>query len=298
MAYPQKGMGKSGALSMMEAVSPYVKIYRAPASRQPAATPSMDRGADPKLILVAAWMDAVDAHIAKYVNKYMEMYPSSDIIVLKRPFLHTVKTQEPSRAMKPVPPLIRELLPNPSTTKPELLIHLLSNGGTSSLRDTATQWARSASPGSPAQLPLHVTIFDSSPGTMTAMGNIRVVYTFIKTPWVRIILLPLLWIINAITFLWFGLIDPPDPPARSNIAMNDRDKMHEVRRTYMYSKQDQLVEWRDVERHAAEARRKGFEVRMERWEKGAHVSLVRVDEERYWRIVRETWAGPLNQTVR
>ena len=281
---------KNGALSAFTSVSPLIKVYRAPQRKKQDSKPS--NVADPKLILVCAWMDAIDAHIAKYVNKHMKMYPTSDIVVLKRPFMHTLPSQTSRAAMKPVPDLIRELLPNASTKKPEMLIHFFSNGGTSSLRDTAEHWAQSAPSGSPTHLPLHISIFDSAPGTMTTMGNIRATQTGMKPAWLQTAIIPLLLILNAITFFWYGYIDPPSPIERSNIAMNDRDKMREVRRAYMYSKQDPMVRWQDVEAHAADARRKGFEVRTERWEKGGHVALVRVDEERYWEIVRETWQGP------
>ena len=66
-------------------------------------------------------------------------------------------------------------------------------------------------------------------------------------------------------------------------------------RTYVYSAEDEMVEWRDVERHAAEARQARGEadttvpVRTERFHGSSHVAHVRLEPERYWRIVDETW---------
>jgi len=68
----------------------------------------------------------------------------------------------------------------------------------------------------------------------------------------------------------------------------------EVRRTYIYSEADALVDWRDVESHAAAAVEKGLpsaNVRLEKFEGSMHVAHARADEGRYWRVVRETWEG-------
>ena len=63
----------------------------------------------------------------------------------------------------------------------------------------------------------------------------------------------------------------------------------------MYGTGDEAVDWRDVEKHAAEARMilgdEGGKVRLERFEGGRHVAHVRVDAERYWRVVKEAWEG-------
>jgi hypothetical protein len=71
----------------------------------------------------------------------------------------------------------------------------------------------------------------------------------------------------------------------------------EVRRTYIFSKTDDMVKWQDVVDHADEARAKAaelgteLEVRTEEFAGSGHVSHARVDGDRYWGIVRETWAG-------
>lgn len=61
----------------------------------------------------------------------------------------------------------------------------------------------------------------------------------------------------------------------------------------MYGDADRMVNWRDVEAHAAEARGRGGEmgqeVRMERFGGSGHVGHVRKDGERYWGIVGEMW---------
>ena len=65
----------------------------------------------------------------------------------------------------------------------------------------------------------------------------------------------------------------------------------EVRRVYIYSPADELTDWKDVEAHAAEAKSKGCSVALEKYERSAHVSHMRKDENRYWEIVRKTIEG-------
>lgn len=67
--------------------------------------------------------------------------------------------------------------------------------------------------------------------------------------------------------------------------------MAEIRRVYVYSLADALTDYRDVEMHAADAKRKGFSVALEKYERSAHVAHLRKDESRYWEIVRRTLEG-------
>ena len=68
-------------------------------------------------------------------------------------------------------------------------------------------------------------------------------------------------------------------------------------RTYIFSSSDPLVSYRDVEAHADDAERCGFQnVRRERFEGTGHVAHVRGEGsgdggERYWGIVRESWGA-------
>lgn len=88
-------------------------------------------------------------------------------------------------------------------------------------------------------------------------------------------------------------------------------------RTYIYSKQDAMIDWRHVEMHAADAatggvnknannnnknhnngevsspttstRRTKIPCRLEMFHGSGHVAHMRHDPERYWRVVVETW---------
>lgn len=75
--------------------------------------------------------------------------------------------------------------------------------------------------------------------------------------------------------------------SHNNTAYNETEK----RRVYIYSPTDALTDYKDVETHAAEAKRLGFHVALEKYENSAHVAHIRKDEGRYWEIVRKTIEG-------
>lgn len=63
----------------------------------------------------------------------------------------------------------------------------------------------------------------------------------------------------------------------------------EVDRLYLYSKEDEVVDWEAVRGHASQAREMGGRVQERRFEKGMHCALVMEDEEKYWGAVTEFW---------
>lgn len=65
----------------------------------------------------------------------------------------------------------------------------------------------------------------------------------------------------------------------------------EVRRSYIYGPDDEVISEKHVENHADDARKKGMSIRTETFVGSKHVQHVRADQERYWKVVRETWEG-------
>ena len=60
-------------------------------------------------------------------------------------------------------------------------------------------------------------------------------------------------------------------------------------RCYIYSKEDEMVSWENVEEHAAEAEGRGWRVRRELFVGSGHVAHARVDSGRYWGVVQRVW---------
>ena len=77
-------------------------------------------------------------------------------------------------------------------------------------------------------------------------------------------------------------------------AHNTKENATEARRVYIYSPSDTLIDDKAVEAHAAEARMKGFSVKLEKYKDSAHVAHARTDENRYWEIIQKAWDRECN----
>ncbi|KAK3950183.1 hypothetical protein QBC32DRAFT_376841 [Pseudoneurospora amorphoporcata] len=204
---------------------------------------------------------------------------------------------------------------------PQLLIHLFSNGGSSQLLSLHT-YLQSQSH-LQLRLPRHLVIFDSAPGQMAYLPTYLALSHVLLPPasrlrfplWLfsfstlrRALVAPLIhaWV----SFLWtcnflgrrrssVSLLSRLESPlGRGAREQNDTTPgkgraERERGRMYIYSEEDELVNWRDVERHLAEARQKGMKARGEKFEGTGHVGHARgaANEERYWGIVGDFWEG-------
>lgn len=60
--------------------------------------------------------------------------------------------------------------------------------------------------------------------------------------------------------------------------------------SYIWSKADKYMEWRDIVGHAEEAKAKEWVVKSEEFEGSAHCGHLRLDEGRYKGIVKDMWS--------
>lgn len=163
-----------------------------------------------------------------------------------------------------------------SDASPKILVHAFSNGGSSMLSHLRRACGDS--------FPRHVTIFDSAPGQYSfERGHAAV--TAGMGPIMRTLILPFNLLAGLMYHIWFlGRTDS----MRFHANVNNEVK-GELSRAYIYSETDKIVDWREVEEHTRDAKKKGYNVRVEKFEGSRHVSHVMSDEKRYWEIVESTW---------
>ncbi|KAI1472085.1 uncharacterized protein F4812DRAFT_416530 [Daldinia caldariorum] len=274
-------------LSMMKKLSPFVYIYEP----ESVVTPETTRLRVPKLIFVASWMDAQDLHIVKYITRYQAVYPTSTIVLAKFVLKESVSPSLLRNAVEPAFTYLRSQLDagflSASPREPEILMHLFSNGGSTTIRTLYELFQfRTGRP-----FPLHAAVYDSCPGifsfstiySVLILNFPRGFLRFIATP-IIILFVTCLWIIHA-----FRFITGEDYLSANWRVFNDLDLVKQTNRAYIYSKADVMVDWRHVEMHARQAAAEGLDVRTEVFEHSTHVSHMRTDGERYWKIVTETW---------
>jgi hypothetical protein len=278
----------SKPLSFMQKLDPLVSVYRA--TDIPNTSTNTDQ---PRLIIIASWTDARDVHIAKYITKYQALYPTAQILLLKSTMSCMFRPSQIGPAMRIAASVVRASQTPVSSSVPSspLLVHIFSNGGSSSIANLYEQFAATAGSGQDKQLPPHVTIYDSCPGLFRMSRAVAFVSVSLP-PLQQLIATPLLYAFAAFWTLCMTINLLPNSLQEWYKSHNhDVGNEAEVRRVYVYSEEDTLIAWKDVEAHATEAKRKGFEVRLERFERSAHVAHVRRDERRYWQIVRRAVEG-------
>jgi pimeloyl-ACP methyl ester carboxylesterase len=274
-------------LSFMEKLGPLVFFY------QPSEASRTDAAHHPRFIILSSWTDARDAHIAKYIAKYQVLYPAAQILLLRSTMDCIVRPSQIGPAMSAAASVLRAAFPSPvpSSSPPPLLIHIFSNGGSSSVANLYEQYAATAGPNDDKRLPAHVTVFDSCPGLFRLSGSVA--FVGVGLPFFQqLIAAPFLYAFAAFWTAAMALGWLPNSLGNWYKSHNeDVGNSAEVRRVYIYSAADTLTDHKDVEMHATKARASGFSVALEKFEGSAHVAHLRKDETRYWDIVKRTVEG-------
>ncbi|KAM3452084.1 hypothetical protein MY3296_004821 [Beauveria thailandica] len=286
-------------LGFMQRLSPSVTYYEPTTST--IASGSSNSRADPELVLLSTWMGARENHIAKYVQGYRVIFPTSRILVAQCPFTHVVMPFLAWTQIRPAVPILKEVVESETrqkvkdddssvltgnSTAPRVLIHAFSNGGISSTLFLYNALKRSL--GGKFTLPQHVFIFDSCPGTFRWRNTARAIMKILprwSSPAVHAVLFSIWLFYRIIPVL------QPRQNVNSRTIRNPRFQEFEARRTYLYGTSDQMIPPTDVEHEAGLAAEAGFNVRLERFEDATHVAIPMSHPERYWRVVRESWYG-------
>lgn len=165
----------------------------------------------------------------------------------------------------------------------------LAPGGTFALLNVTESLHRVAGK-TDLPLPARTVIFDSSPGDANFSGGAKAFTGGIKNPVIRSIAsafavssMSLFWLYNMAAgiedpFLTMRkrLLDPTFLPQTAS-------------RTYIYSKEDELVPAQVVEQHAQESKKLGMDVVLEAYDNTPHVNHLRQNPDRYWAIVKDAW---------
>lgn len=299
---------QGGGLPGFTKISNVVYLYR-PEARNPSASSASSSSKSPRLIVLAGWMGAREPHLAKYTTRLQALFPDSPIVVL-RSFVHhfTTKASSHPKEIAAAVPVIRSIMADSDVKEaggdtegqPSVLVHVFSNGGSAALRHLREQYI-AASPGGRSSLPQHVTVYDSAPGRFRWQRSVTAFMASTTRMGILARLAIRVFVNCLFAFYWVTHVPwgRPGYLDRTWLAQNNRAaNSAEVRRAYIYSEEDALVDYRDIEEHAASAVQNGFTVApLEKFVGSAHVAHVRVDEARYWAIVKSTWENSPRDSV-
>lgn len=292
----------AGGLSFMQTLSPCVYLLR-PSPDNTTPVPKTD---DPALIIIFGWMNATSGPLAKYVRQYQALFPASAILLVTCTFAGMTFPWLGLREARIAAVTTRAILeqdegqesPHSDTDprpRPRLLVHVFSSAGSTMLYHLYTAFATSGSSDAPesAILPLHATIFDSTPAPFTYQTLVQGILDGAPSAAAaRFAVMPVAYLYVALVWVVVTVLRVPDHIGDLGPrAHNDSARVHEALRVYIYGPADRITPATAVEFHADEAEARGFRVRREVFDGTGHVAHARKHADRYWRVVGQTWEG-------
>jgi hypothetical protein len=250
----------------------------------------------PTTIVIYGWGDALPKHVLKYITGYRSLFPTSRIVLVFSPILRALLQSLDARTanMQPVVDVLFGTLTEKGIALDgNTLMHCMSNTGGINLAATMNAYKMQHK----EPLPYKLMVLDSTPGSTDFWPNIG--------RWSRAMALgaagvPLpFWMMKSIAFAFLSTlqvvgwaIGRVSAAEYSVQAVNQPELSSlEAKRLYLYSKEDDIIHWQDIETHAAVARQWGYDVDMELFDGTPHVGHMREWPEQYWGKIKETWDG-------
>ncbi|EJD48502.1 hypothetical protein AURDEDRAFT_150933 [Auricularia subglabra TFB-10046 SS5] len=253
----------------------------------------------PSFVVILGWMDAKPLHLLKYSSAYEKLWPASTHIIVQQSFWGLIFSSLTTRMNELVPiiDVFKEAgvdFADPSSSR-GIILHALSNGGVSRLIRLEALLHKVAKGVQPRRHAPVAFIFDSNPaspifhlllGAITTGWNLPLKIAF------ALVFTPCYWFLRISHDFILGRTNPAEG-LRQRLARTELFApwtTSATPRTFVYSTADTTVPPEGIEAHIADVKRLGIDVHVERYTDSSHVAHARKDPERYWRVVRETWA--------
>ena len=283
-------------------------------------TPSRPKSG--QLIILCTWLGAARKHISKYTALYRSIAPNARILLIESSFgilASTFFRQQrvikfaPAAAVvmdtvaecehqslphlkespnghlddKKTSPGIRRSTPSSSQAQPKIILHVFSNGGMNS----ATHLLHVLRLCMDKRLALTGVLFDSCPGKGTSYWQTfdAIVLSFPKNIVGRFLgfLAVHCFLIFIIVYIACGNENPATFWRR--VPLEESSPARGA--CYLFSKEDRMIEWTDIEEHAEEARSKGWRVKEILFEGSGHCAHLTMNGSRYVEAVNSVWEG-------
>jgi Eukaryotic protein of unknown function (DUF829) len=275
----------SKPLSAFNRISKVVSLY------VPEQSPGSIPLTSPTTILFCSWMDASSKHIEYYIKKYVQLYPKARIILV-RINLHQFLVQSETTRRAEVQEAVNALLAPPQENE-RLFVHALSNGGGRRVYNIAGAYG--ATTGKP--LPAKAIIIDSAPGIPQFRRDLHVLSLpakkmnwFIWVPFMSVAVVVASVVYVSVNWMprwfWRDLVWGPHEGMYDH-NMIEKNCLY----GFLYSKEDVVIDWRNVEDHAAKTEERGYKVEKKLIEGAEHVQMFRGKggERDYWGFTEKIW---------
>lgn len=259
-------------------------------------TPQTDEGEapahHPDAVVIYGWGDGLPRHLIKYADGFRVLFPRAKQILVLSPIDKALLTKNERRA-DGMMPVIDAIFADGSAKDAKVLSHVMSNTGGINYIATLDAYTRRFG----GAMPNRLVCMDSTPGSsdltfdnlerwsraMTLRTAKMFPLPFVATQCLMCTLLVLNGCVQRI------LLRESSATWGLNIGRDARYVSRDALFLYLYSKEDDLVGHGDVERHAVEARGRGWHTELEMFHGSAHVMHMRQFPEQYWGAVLRAW---------
>ncbi|KAJ5278625.1 hypothetical protein N7478_003997 [Penicillium angulare] len=256
---------------------------------------------EPTTIIIYGWGDGMPKNVSKYTDGFHELYPSARILVVLSKTFHA-SSQPLDDRIEAMMPLVDTIFPTPTGSSPDeperVLIHAMSNTGGIFL--AATFVAYQQRHGTDKKFPHQLLVCDSTPGGLHFPSQVArwsramAVGTAKFFPW-PLIITQGLWYV----YLWanWALEQLKGTEPSGNWAvrtcLDHSICPTDVTRLYLYSKEDEIIWWEDLEENVAGVKAQGFPAELEMFDGSPHVGHMRLHPEQYWNRITNCWKETL-----
>ncbi|KAF4977214.1 hypothetical protein FZEAL_6242 [Fusarium zealandicum] len=275
---------KPPVLPGFTAVNPQILVQEALPEKPPAD--------HPEAIVIYGWGDGLAKHVNKYAEGYRVLYPYSKQIIILSPISQVMFTSLEQRT-EGVVPVLENLDQVLGDRKSSVLIHAMSNTGAISYGTTIKAFKDHNDSAFPHQL----LVLDSTPGSpwlsRRTLGDWSRAMSLGTAKWFP-------WPFAVTQFIWAGILlvngsyqwltgTEPSGAFALRVIDDDTYETKDAKRLYLYSKEDDLISYEDIEMYVAESKQKGYEMRTELFEGTGHVGHMRRHPEQYWKAIGDAW---------
>ncbi|GJC89783.1 hypothetical protein ColLi_12621 [Colletotrichum liriopes] len=251
----------------------------------------------PRVVIVYSWGDAIPKHVAKYTDGFRKLFPHARQIAVLAPILKAMRQDLETRAdnMKPILDLAYPDGDSATTKSNEdaVLLHVMSNTG--GINYAGTLYAHQQKYGRP--MPHRLSIYDSTPGSVVlTIDNLKrwslamALGTANWFPWPFVMTQCIMGIFLLLNQAYEYLIGRESAPVFSVKAIGDPKYVSKgSRKLFLYSKEDPLIGWEDIEQNMAESKVKGYAYNAVRFEGTGHVGHMRMFPDQYWGAIADAW---------
>ena len=247
---------------------------------------------DPTLVLLYGWGDGLPKHVAKYADGFRELFPYAKQVVVLSPISRAMFSDLRQRTQY-MQPVLKAILNTARACDERVLVHTMSNTGAVNYAATLNAYQETYGKALPHQL----LIMDSTPGgtdlnrmNVSRWSRAMALGTAGWFPWPFILTQSIWAVFLCLNSAYSWLVGRESAGAWSVRAVLDtKYEVKEAHKLYMYSKEDEIIHWEDIEKHVAESRALGWQADTETFGGTGHVGHMRKFPNQYWAAIQKAW---------